>query len=115
MTPLYRQGVKQEVLPITKLQDLQELIDAAVIGFACAFIDFSEKERKVLGSEWVHDLPTRVAELKCKLLADPHGPELHDEWTKHFQDTTNFEVHLDSNVVFLLKFPNCDAINIEVW
>ena len=115
MTPLYRQGVKQEVLPITKLQDLQELIDAAVIGFACAFIDFSEKERREMGWSWVHDLPTRVAELKSKLLAAPDGPELHDKWTKHFQDTTNFEVHLDSNVVFLLKFPNCDAINIEVW
>lgn len=114
MTPVYRQGVKQDVLPITKLTHLQELIDAAVIGFACAFIDFSEKERREMGWAWVHDLPTRVAELKSKLLAAPDGPELHDKWTKHFQDHTNYEVDLNSNMVLLLKFPDCDAINIEV-
>jgi len=47
---LYWQGVNQSVLPITKLDKLDDLLDAAVVGFACAFIDFSAEDRKHLSA-----------------------------------------------------------------
>ena len=114
ITLLYRQGVNKKVQPITKLEKLEDLLAAAVVGFACAFIDFSAEDRKRLSAHWIHDLPMRMEDMKTKLLSTEDGKALHADWTQHFEDDRNYEVDLDSNLVLLENSPQCSAVSIEV-
>ena len=102
------------MLPITKLDKLDDLLDAAVVGFACAFIDFSAEDRKRLSAYMTNDLPMRMDDMKTKLLSTEDGKALYAEWTHHFEDDKNYEVHLDNNYVLLENFPECSAVSIEV-
>ena len=102
------------MLPIIKLDKLEELLDAAVVGFACAFIDFSAEDRKRLSQFMTNDLPTRMEEMKTKLLSTDDGKALYADWTQHFQDLRNYKVDLDNNYVLLKTFPKCSAVSIEV-
>ena len=100
--------------PITKLDKLDDLLDAAVVGFACAFIDFSAEDRKHLSAHWIHDLPARMTDMKTKLLSTEDGKALYTEWKHHFKDSRNYKVDLDNNYVLLQTFPKCSAVSIEV-
>ena len=102
------------MLPITKLDKLGDLVDAAVVGFACAFIDFSAEDRKRLSQFMTNDLPTRMEEMKTKLLSTDDGKALYADWTQHFKDSRNYKVDLDNNYVLLQTFPKCSAVGIEV-
>ena len=99
--------------PITKLDKLDDLLDAAVVGFACAFIDFSAEDRKHLSANWIHDLPARMTDMKTKLLSTDDGKALYADWTQHFKDSRNYKVDLDNNYVLLQTFPKCSAVSIE--
>ena len=85
--------------PITKLEKLEDLLAAAVVGFACAFIDFSAEDRKRLSAYMKNDLPMRMDDMKTKLLSIDDGKALYAEWTHHFEDNKNYEVDLDNNYV----------------
>ena len=111
---MYWQGVNKDELPITKLEKLEDLLAAAVAGFACAFIDFSAEDRKHLSATWIHDLPARMADMKTKLLSTDDCKALYADWTQHFQDLRNYKVDLDNNYVLLKTFPKCSAVSIEV-
>ena len=100
--------------PITKLDKLEDLVDAAVVGFACAFIDFSAEDRKRLSAYMTNDLPMRMEDIRTKLLSTEDGKALYAEWTQHFEDDKNYEVDLDNNYVLLKNFPECSAVSIEV-